>query len=52
MARKPVRRDPKTGIEMCPKKVQGFPCRFLLGHAQACDVDWNAAYPDEKENGS
>lgn len=46
-ARKPVRRDPKTGIEMCHKKVDGFPCRFLLGHAQQCDVDWEAAYPDE-----
>jgi hypothetical protein len=49
-ARKPVRRDPKTGIEMCHKKVYGFPCRFLLGHAQDCDVDWDAAYPDEEED--
>lgn len=48
-ARKPVRRDPLTGIELCNKKVDGFPCKHMLGHAQGCDVDWNAAYPDEPE---
>jgi hypothetical protein len=48
--RKPVRRD-ANGIEYCHKKVDGFPCRYLLGHTQGCDVDWDAAYPDtEDEN--
>lgn len=46
--RKPVRRDPRTGLEMCHKKVDGFPCKFIMGHTQGCDVDWNAAYPDEE----
>lgn len=50
MARKPVRRDPVTGAEVCHKKVEGFPCKFILGHAQGCDVDWNAAYPDQDED--
>lgn len=48
MARKPVRRDPFTGAELCRKKVDGFPCKFILGHTQDCGVDWNDAYPDDE----
>lgn len=38
-----VRRDDQ-GRELCGKKVQGFPCKFLLGHTQGHDVDWSSAY--------
>lgn len=28
----------------CTRKVDGFPCRYELGHTQACDVDWARHY--------
>lgn len=28
----------------CTRKVDGFPCRYELGHAQKCDVDFGRHY--------